>query len=327
LKSAGLFVKLTSENHETPTRGAAMKPISRRQFLQQAALAAGVVASDRIARAADARVEPATSRGPGVRFAVRCPFKTGDLRERALLLHRLGYDGIELGHEYIGRPVSSILSDLKGTGIVVSAIVGSIQLLDPDPAVRAKAVELDRKRLEMARALGAVGVIEVPTFGACRFPDVAGTPGPHAVEDRLLIGALKQLAPDVQRTGVKILLEPLTKKETHYMNLQGHGARIIEQSGGQCARLLSDFYHMQMEEQDIAATLTRYGKYTGYVHLADGVKRTEPGSLPFDYRPGFRALKKAGYRGWLTVESGASDDPDLALERALKYVRRQWHDA
>jgi len=82
-----------------------------------------------------------------------------------------------------------------------------------------------------------------------------------------------------------------------------------------------------VEEQDIVDTLTRYGKYTGYVHLADGVKRTEPGSLPFDYRPGFKALKKEGYRGWLTVESRASDDPDAALERALRYIRRQWEEA
>ena len=130
-----------------------------------------------------------TGRRPGVRFGVRCPFKTKILRQRALLLQRLGYDGIELGPEFLDRSVDSILSDLKGTGIVVSAIVGSIKLLDPDPAERAKAVELDRKRLEMARALGAVAVIEVPTFGPCRFPEAAGTPGPHAVEDRLLIRA------------------------------------------------------------------------------------------------------------------------------------------
>jgi sugar phosphate isomerase/epimerase len=49
--------------------------------------------------------------------------------------------------------------------------------------------------------------------------------------------------------------------------------------------------------------------------------------LPFDYRPGFRALKQAGYRGWLTVESAASGDADAALERALKYVRGQWQEA
>ena len=48
---------------------------------------------------------------------------------------------------------------------------------------------------------------------------------------------------------------------------------------------------------------------------------------PFDYRPGFKTLKKAGFCGWLTVESGASDNPDAALERALKYVRRQWQEA
>jgi sugar phosphate isomerase/epimerase len=304
-----------------------MNRIPRRQFLQQSTLAAAVVAFDRVVGAADAPAEATTSPGPSVRFAVRGPFGTDDLRKRALLLQRLGYDGIELGREFLDRSVESILSGLKGTGIVVSAIVGSIQLLDPDPTVRAKAVQLDRKRLEMARALGAVAVIEVPAFGPCRFPETAGTPGPHAAEDRLLIDAIRQLAPDVQRTGVKILLEPLSKKETHYMNLQGHGARIIEQSGGQCARLLSDFYHMQMEEQDIGDALTRFGKYTGYVHMADGVKRTEPGSLPFDYRPGFKALKKAGYCGWLTVESSASDDPDAALERALKYVRRQWQEA
>ena len=110
-------------------------------------------------------------------------------------------------------------------------------------------------------------------------------------------------------------------------NPQAHGARIIEQSGGQCARLLSHLYQIQMEEQDIADTLTRYGKYTGYVHAADGVKRTEPGSLPFDYRPGFKALKQVGFHGWLTVESGALDNPDAALEWSLKYVRRQWQEA
>lgn len=297
-----------------------MRQVPRRDFLKQAALAAALVAPCRGVLGAEAA-------GSSVRFGVRGPFKANGLRERALLLQRLGYEGIELGTEFLDKPVEAIQAELKGTGIAVTAIVGSIQLLDPDPATRAKAVELDRKRLDMARALGAGWVIEVPTFGACRFPETAGTPSPHAIEDKLLVDALKQLTPDVERTGVKILLEPLTKKETHFMNLQEHGARIIEQSGGQCARLLSDFYHMQMDEKDVVETLTRYGKYTGYVHLADGVKRTEPGSLPYDYRPGFKVLKKVGFSGWINVEANASMDADVALENALKYIKRQWQEA
>lgn len=249
------------------------------------------------------------------------------LRERALLLKELGYDGLELGPEWLERPLASIEDEMQGTGIAISAIVGSLKLLDTDAKVRAQAVELDQRRLEMASALGADAVIEVPIFGPNRFQDLSPLMTPRQIEDRLLVAGLKALAPTVQRTGVKIVIEPLARKYTHYMIFQRHGAEIIEAVGAPGFNLLSDFYHMQLEEKDIARTLARDGKYTGYVHLADGEKRTEPGSLPFDYRPGFTALKNWGYEGWLTVESEASDTPRDALTRALKYLKQQWSEA
>ena len=82
-----------------------------------------------------------------------------------------------------------------------------------------------------------------------------------------------------------------------------------------------------MEEDDVAAAMERFGGHTAYVHLADGEKRTEPGSLPFDYRPAFRQLRKRGYAGWLTVESGATDSPEPALARARQYLLGQWDEA
>jgi sugar phosphate isomerase/epimerase len=263
-----------------------------------------------------------------VRFGVRSPLpKRLGLRERALLVKKLGYDGIELGNEWSDQSVESIQEQLQGIGIAVSAIVGSIKLLDTDPQVRAQAVELDRRRLEMAKALDASAVIEVPVFGPNRFPDLSPIMTSREIEERLLVAELKELIADVQRTGVPIIIEPLTKEETHFMNLQSQGADAIEAVGAPGFKLLSDFYHMQMEEKDIAATLARYGKYTAYVHLADGKARKEPGSLPFDYRPGFRALKKWGFSGWLTVESGATDNPAAALGRALAYLKQQWSEA
>jgi sugar phosphate isomerase/epimerase len=262
---------------------------------------------------------------PGPRFGVRSPFPTSDLAERARLVRRLGFDGIELGPEYLDRGADDLrraLGDLP-----VSAIVGSLKLLEPDPSARAAAIALDRDRLGLAKALGAGAVIEVPMFGDCKFPDIAATPSPHAREDDLLVEALKALAPDLLRTGVTLLLEPLTRRETHYMNLQAHGARVIARSSVQGVALLSDFYHMQMEEPDVAATLAAHGARTAYVHLADGAARTEPGSLPFDYRPGFRALKRAGFRGWLTMECKPTDHAEAALSRALAYVKQQWAEA
>jgi len=279
------------------------------------------------AAAVAARGGAAESKAHGVRFGVRSPLPKASLRERAMLVRRVGYDGIELGREWLSQPVEAIQEQVAGTGVEVSAIVGSIQLLDTDPQKRAEGVELDRRRLRMAKDLGADCVIEVPVFGENKFQDISPLMTAREVEVKLLIAGLKQLTGDVERTGVTLLLEPCNHKETHFMNRQSQAAEAIEAVGAPGFRTLSDFYHMQLEEQDIGETLGRYGKYTGYVHLADGAERTEPGSLPFDYRPGFRALKKWGYAGWLTVESGATDNPENALSRALTYLKRQWSEA
>lgn len=266
---------------------------------------------------------------PAVKFAVRSAFATDDLRERAQLLARLGYDGIELGREFLERPAAEILGALDGTRLEVTAIVGSLKLVDPDPEVRTKARELDRKRFLLAKELGAMGVIEVPMFGDYKYPDASDAAAGRARADQLLIESLAQIAPDAERAGVKILLEPLNKKETRYMNLQGHGAAIIEQVRSPAVRLLSDLYHMQLDEADVAAALRAHGKYTAYVHMADGERRTEPGSLPYDYRPAFRELKRHGFGGWLTVECArhTDNDPEASLGRALAYVKRQWVEA
>ena len=151
-----------------------------------------------------------------MRFGVRTPFpKEMNLRQRAQLVKRLGYDGIELGQEWLDQPVESIQEQLAGTGVAVSAIVGSAKLLDTDPQVRAQAVELDRKRLEMARALGANDIIEVPVFGPNKFQDLSPVMTARQVEERLLVAELKELIPDVAHSGVNLMLEPCNQKETH----------------------------------------------------------------------------------------------------------------
>jgi len=263
-----------------------------------------------------------------VRFGVRTPFpKELSLRERAQLVKRLGYDGIELGSEWLDQPVESIQEQLAGVGVAVSAIVGSAKLLDTDPLIRAQAVELDRKRLEMARILGAADIIEVPVFGPNKFQDLSPIMTAREVEERLVVAELKELAPNVQHTGINLMLEPCNQKETHFMYLQSQAAKFIEAVDAPGFRLLSDFYHMQLEERDIAATLKEFGKYTVYVHLADGKARTAPGSLPFDYRPGFRALKNWGFSGWLNMEFRATENHETLLASALAYIKKQWAEA
>ena len=294
-----------------------MDQLSRRKALRLGAAALGCRG---VSGSAVAATRPA-------RFGVRTPLPSATLRERASLVKEIGFDGIELGNEWSDKPLEMLQKELDGIGLAVSAVVGSIQLLNLDPAKRAEAIATDRQRLQLAKDLKADCLIEVPVFGPSQYPDLSPLMNPREIEERLLVAGLKELASDVERSGVTLLLEPCNRKETHFMNLQSQAAEIIERVGSPGFGILSDFYHMQLGEPNIAATLAEYGKYTRYVHLADGERRTEPGSLPFDYRPGFHELKKWGYSGWLTVESKASDTPEAALKRALAYLKQQWSEA
>jgi sugar phosphate isomerase/epimerase len=299
--------------------------VSRREFLAGCGAAVGGAA---LAGGSGLAAGQAVSEAGKVRFGVRTPLPEKlSLRERAQLVKRLGYDGIELGSEWLDQPVAAIQDQLAGIGIAVSAIVGSIRLLDTDPLVRAQGVDLDRQRLEMARALGANDIIEVPVFGPNKFQDLSPMMSAREVEERLLVTELKELIPNVQATGVNLMLEPCNQKETHFMYQQAQAAKFIEAVDAPGFRLLSDFYHMQLEERDIAATLREYGKYTVYVHLADGKARTAPGSLPFDYRPGFHALKGWGFSGWLNMEFRATENYEAQLASALAYIKKQWEEA
>ena len=107
-----------------------------------------------------------------MRLGVRGTIPGASLREKAEALQRTGFDGIELGTEYLNQPAEEILRQLSGTGIAVTAIVGSIKLLHPDSKERQTAIPLDRERFAMAKALGASAVIEVPVFGEPRFNDL-----------------------------------------------------------------------------------------------------------------------------------------------------------
>ncbi len=259
-----------------------------------------------------------------MKLGVRGPIPGRTLREKAEVLKRTNFDGIELGSEFLNTTPEEILQQLDGTGICVSAIVGSIGLLNTNINARRDAIELDKKRLDMAIKLGASGVIEVPVFGSPQFPDPSPVMTIYELERRLLIAGLKELIGKIEKTGVPIILEPLNRYETHFINRVGQAVEICKEVGPPAAiKILADFFHMSIEEVNIADALTKGGEYIGYIHLADS-NRLEPGAGHTDFTSGIKALKSIGYDGWLTIESGASTEPEDALKRANGFIRSLW---
>lgn len=270
-----------------------------------------------------------------MKLGVRSPIPGESLRKKAKVLKRTGFEGIELGPEYLNQSAEEILQKLSGTGIAVTAIVGSIKLLEPDKKGRQAAIKLDRERLEMAKALGASAVIEVPVFGEPRFDDLPSGMSALDYAKKLLVSSLKELAPDIEQKGVTLLIEPLNRYETGFINTLEQASEICETVGSPGVKILADFFHMQIEERVIADSIRKEGKYIGYVHLADS-NRLQPGAGHTDFRAGFDVLKSVGYDGWLVFESGIKSvnegslsiempgEPEEKLRKAREFICALW---
>src|ERR1035441_6017964 len=86
--------------------------MTRRNLLQ---VAGAALATNIAARPASAAVGH-------VRFGVRTPLPNLTLRERAMLVKKIGFDGIELGNEWAEKPLDFLQKELDGTDVAVSAI-------------------------------------------------------------------------------------------------------------------------------------------------------------------------------------------------------------
>jgi sugar phosphate isomerase/epimerase len=247
------------------------------------------------------------------------------LAERLSWLDGLGFDGIEMTTS-LDLPPGELEKHFADSPVGAANVPGSGALLDPDPAERAAAKELMRERLELAATLGAVGVLTVPQFGSApRLPDLSPYKSATELERELFAEQLEELAPAARNTGVPIFLEPLNRYEQHLVNRLEQGVEFAERAGGGVG-IMADFFHMNIEEADIAASIRAAGPHIVHVHVADS-NRLQPGKGHLDFRPGFAALKEVGYDGYLGIECGVSGPYDEALAECAALLRELWEAA
>jgi sugar phosphate isomerase/epimerase len=103
------------------------------------------------------------------------------------------------------------------------------------------------------------------------------------------------------------MLEPLNRYEQHYLRKQSDGIRIIKATQSKGIGLLSDFFHMHIEETNSPQAFRDAKGYTTHIHLADNT-RMEPGTGDIDFVASFKVLKRNGFKGYMAYECGISGD-------------------
>ena len=245
-----------------------------------------------------------------------------DIVERMRTAARLGFDAVELRSADVLAVPESLRRNIGSLPLPVSSIVTNPQ---QDPVVEEREVRESRLSawhdlIHAAADLGARGIIMVPIRRPHRLPDLAPLYTSSELELALLYRILDDLAPEAERAGVEIWIEPLNFYEAMLVTTLGKAAGICRQAGSPALRLMADTFHMNIMEPDPLVGLREAAPYLGHLHLSDSNRRL-PGLGHIDFRAILGALEQIGYSGYLALEAFPSPDPEQAAAASLHYLR------
>ncbi len=238
-------------------------------------------------------------------------------------MENLGIVGLEPGGRNLASRVEEFRKALSGRNIRISAICAGFSgfILAEDPAVKAQFDSTMRDIIAAAGELGSTGVIMVPAFNR-------QTPvKPHTLETReYLCEQMHELGEYALKHNTTVILEPLNRKEAHYLRQVADAAAICRDSKSSGVKCMGDFWHMQEETSDYAALMAAGKEYLQHVHIASRGRRLMPGEDGEldNYIEGFRALKELGYPNYVSFECGTKGDRQQTVTAAVELLRNQW---
>jgi D-psicose/D-tagatose/L-ribulose 3-epimerase len=227
-------------------------------------------------------------------------------------LKATGYDGVEIpmfeGDPEYFRKLGTRIRDAGLEPIGVGIMPGNGKdAISPDAADRAGAITHLNWMTDCTAALG--GDIYCGPFHQSlgRFSGK----GPTREEQDRALEVLKTAAAYAARSGVRISIEPLNRFECYFLNTAAQAADLVTRIGAPNVGYLYDTFHFNIEEDSLTDVIPATIGQINHVHISEN-NRGVPGAGHIDFPAVFKTLKRAGYNGWMTIESFGSALPDLA---------------
>lgn len=248
----------------------------------------------------------------------------GSFPEKLDKLEKWGAAGIEL-HGNPKNRIKEIQDAMAGRKLGIAALCWGAHkgdLVSLDMEKRKKGIEDLKDALTTAGELKSTGVIFVPCFNK------ESELKPEEL-DKILFDILPEIGEHAVKVGSPVLLEPLNKGETFYLNRVEQAAAICAKVNHPGVCLMGDFYHMSREESDQTQAFITGAQWLRHVHLATGKARILPGQEDHSYVAGMRGLKKIGYQDYCSLECGLKKGTnwDEEIPRSFEFLRKQWAEA
>ncbi len=235
-------------------------------------------------------------------------------------LKATGYDGVEIP-VFEGTPdqyakLGRLLDDigLERTAITVIPSLDK-NPLGADPAKRKAAVDYLKYCADCTAALDArqIGGPLTQTLG-----HFSGT-APTDTERARAREVHREAGDHALKNGVRFVIEAVNRFETNFVNTMADLAAYLDLVDHPAVTGMYDTFHANIEEADPVAAFTRNKRHLSHVHISEN-DRGVPGRGHVPWAETFRAIKRSGYDGWLTIEAFGRGLPELAA------ATRVWRD-
>ena len=259
-------------------------------------------------------------------------FEEAPWEEQCRIIAEAGYTGIEVAPFAIAQDLATVseqqLQEMKSVAAAHGLeIIGlhwllakttGLHLTSPDAEVRSRTSEYLKLLARTCATLGG----EVLVFGS---------PPQRNLQEGVTIEAAMQHASEVFReampvfaeNGVRLCMEPLTTKETNFINTCAEAVELMKQVDHPSFVLHQDVKAMLGAETDsIPELVHRYKDVCGHFHVNDS-NLLGPGMGETDFHPILQSLSEVEYDGWVSVEVfDYSPGAEKIAKKSLDYMKQ-----
>lgn len=247
------------------------------------------------------------------------------------LAKEVGYDGVEIAPFTLAESVTEIDAarrkqirrEAEKRGLEIAGLhwllvsPKGLYMNHPDEAIRAKTSDYLHHLIDFCGDLGGTrmiigspkqrNVLETDTFDACW---------------QRTVEAFRKLAQRAEDRDIVLCIEPLSPKETNFIQTMADAIRMVEDVDRPAFRLMADVKAMSSEARPIPAILAGAAPYLNHFHANDP-NLLGPGFGELDYAPIVEALREIGYDQWVSVEVfNFEPGPRVIAEQSFEYLQR-----
>jgi hydroxypyruvate isomerase len=142
----------------------------------------------------------------------------------------------------------------------------------------------------------------------------------HETQLRNALKNIEAAKPLFENANITMVIEPvnLIEHKNCFLSTSKEGAELIREISSPNIRLVFDFYHLQISEENVIENMKAYYDLIGLFHIGDYPGRHQPGTGKINFGDIFKFLSHMDYKKYISMEFTPTIDDAAAVKQTLQ---------